>query len=488
MKLCDLLKDLDTREIRADLSLEIRSVTSDSRKLRQGDVFVCLKGTRVDGTSFIPSALERGAAAVVTYEAPKEKIPYVLMEDTRDALPRLLSNLYGHPERSFDRIIGITGTNGKTTTSFMLKAIFDHAGHKTGLIGTTKYLVLDEEFQVDQKAAFLTTPDPELLFELFCAMREKGVDTVIMETSSHALALQKLAGIPFHVGIFTNLTRDHIDFHQTMEEYLQAKKLLFKTAEKGLFNKDDPAFEAITENVRSEVFSFSSEKAAHFKAGRILSHTPHGLCFELESPEGKEEISLPLPGLFNISNALCALGGASLCGIPVKTAKEALAHMAGVKGRIERIPTDTPFSVFIDFAHTPDALENIIKTLRSFTEGRLMVLFGCGGDRDKTKRPIMGEIACRLSDFVIVTSDNSRTEKKEDIIRDILVGTEGTKTPLVSITDRTAAIRFAIDEAREGDVILLAGKGHEEYEIDENGKHDYSEKAIVLEYIGEKKL
>ena len=484
MKLQELLAGIPVKEMHADPEIEISGVFSDSRKILPGAAFVCLKGLSVDGRDYLPVALEKGAVAAICQEAPATKIPYVLVENTREALPLLLSNLYQHPERSFSRIIGITGTNGKTTTSFMLKAIFEEGGCKTGLIGTTKYLIGDEEYPVDPKDALLTTPDPELLFRLFAAMREKKVDTVIMEASSHALALKKLTGIPFDLGVFTNLTQDHLDFHKSMEEYLEAKKALFRVAKKGIFNADDPSFEKISRGCDA-IVTYSARRAAHYQATKILSHNEKGISYQLTDPQGKREVSVPVPGFFTVYNSLAAIAAARESGVAWDAILKALSRMDGVKGRIERIPTRTPYSVFIDFAHTPDALQNILSTLRDFTKGRLVTLFGCGGDRDKKKRPIMGRIACQMSDFVIVTSDNSRSEKKEDIIRDILEGVKDAGCEYVAITDRTEAIHYAIDHAREGDVILLAGKGHEEYEIDQNGKHSYSERNIVLDYIGE---
>lgn len=485
MKLQELFDGISVLSWNAKRDLEISSVSSDSRKIEGGAAFVCLKGLKVDGRVWIPQSFEKGAVVAICQEKPEVDVPYVLVEDTRASLPLLLSNFYGHPERSFQRIIGITGTNGKTTTSFMMKAIFDRAGCKTGLIGTTKYLVCDEEFPVDAGAALLTTPDPELLFRLFSAMREKQVDTVIMEASSHALALKKLTGVPFNVGVFTNLTQDHIDFHKTMEEYLEAKKGLFQVAEKGIFNCDDPSFEKISDQILSTVTTYSAKGKGDYAATEILSHNDKGISYRLKCGEEEKEIRVAVPGSFTVYNSLAAIATAREEGIAWELILSALAEMNGVKGRIERIPTKTPYSVFIDFAHTPDALENILKNLREFTTGRLITLFGCGGDRDKTKRPIMGGIACRLSDFVIITSDNCRSEKKEDIIRDIVAGAEGAGCEFTTVTDRTEAIRFALDNAKPGDVILLAGKGHEEYEIDQNGKHEYSERKIVLEHIGE---
>jgi len=486
MKLKELFSGIPVLSWGADPEIEAGAVSSDSRKIQPGDVFVCLRGQVFDGRKYVPFAFERGAVLAVAEEIPEGEYPYVIVPDPRAALPMLLSNFYGHPERSFQNLIGITGTNGKTTTSFMLKRIFEEAGHKTGLIGTTKYLVGDREFSVDKQAAFLTTPDPELLYALFDAMRREGCDTVIMETSSHALALRKLVGLPFDFGLFTNLTQDHIDFHKTMEEYLTAKKKLFQMAKVGVFNRDDPSFEKLTENLPCRVVSFGVKKNADYRATPLLEHSEKGIRYGVSYGENSFEVKVPIPGDFTEYNSLGALALASQAGIDTAVILRALDKMHEVDGRIQRVPIATDYSVFIDFAHTPDALENILKTLRGFTKGRLITLFGCGGDRDRTKRPIMGEIACKGSDFVIVTSDNSRSERTEDIMAEILQGMENSSCPRKAIPDRADAIRFAMDMARKDDVILLAGKGHEEYEIDQNGKHPFSERRIVLEYIGEK--
>ncbi len=487
MQIRELFAEIPILSSNVPDTLEIAEVWSDSRKVKKGSAFVCLKGMKYDGRVWIPSALENGASVVVCEDVPEDGAPYVQVPDTRSALPLLLAALYHHPERAFGRIIAITGTNGKTTTSFMLKRIFEAAGHKTGLIGTTKYLIGDEEYKTDKSEVFLTTPDPELFFALLDAMRAAKVDTVIMEASSHSLALKKLTGVHFNVGVFSNLTQDHIDFHKTMEEYLAAKKTLFYHSDAGVFNADDPHFGAITAGVPCRVYSYSAEKEADFRALSPDWNEPDGVRYRLKTPDGERDVFVPIPGRFSVYNSLAALSGAVTAGVGIDTAVAALSGMHGVKGRIEKIPLkNAPFSVFIDFAHTPDALENILKTLREFTKGRLITLFGCGGDRDKTKRPVMGRIACALSDLVLVTSDNSRSEEKEDIIRDILAGVPE-EAPHEVIVDRTDAIRRALSIAKEGDVILLAGKGHEEYEIDRTGKHPYSERNIVLQIMGEGK-
>ncbi|MBP5289399.1 MAG: UDP-N-acetylmuramoyl-L-alanyl-D-glutamate--2,6-diaminopimelate ligase [Clostridia bacterium] len=489
MKLGALFSELNPLIFSADKDLEIIQVTSDSRKVRKGGAFVALKGTKYDGHIWIDAALENGASVIVCQEKPRQEIPYILIEDTRSALPLLLSKLYGHPEKSFRHMIAITGTNGKTTTSFMIKAIFEAAGHKTGLIGTTKYLIGDVPYEkVDPAAAFLTTPDPEILFDLLNDMRAAGVDTVIMEASSHALYFKKLTGLHFNFGVFTNLTQDHLDFHKTIEEYLAAKKRLFEICDVGVFNRDDPHFSAISEGVSAAVRRFSVKgNDAEYCVKEMLREDEKGISYRCAIPGGEMRIDVEIPGSFTVYNSLGAAAVALEAGITQEDVARGLKSLSGVKGRIERIPTDTPYSVFIDFAHTPDALENILVTLREFTRGKLWCLFGCGGDRDRGKRPIMGRIAGKLSDVVVVTSDNSRTEEKEDIIRDILPGLEGCEKPVKTIVDRTEAIKWCLDNAGAGDVILLAGKGHEEYEIDKTGKHPFSEREIVKSYMGERK-
>ena len=487
MKLFDVLKNVSFIENHADHDITILGISSDSRKIREGYAFVSIKGLHSDGNDYISAAMKQGAVLVITEKVPTECVPYVLVEDTSSILPTLLSNFYDHPESKFKRIIGITGTNGKTTTSFMLKMIFESAGETTGLIGTMKYLIGNEEYCVDPKAPLLTTPDPELLFELLDAMAKRGVSTVIMEASSHALELKKLNGIRFDFALFTNFTQDHMDFHHSMEEYLQAKKKLFFRANMGIFNADDPSFSALSADVPCQVVTYSVHReSTDYRCEKQLKSDENGVAFSLQTKDGRcFDLEIPIPGDFTVYNVLAAASCALECKVDPETLTSALKTMSGVKGRLEKIPIKRDFSVFIDFAHTPDALENILRTLRAFTKGRLITLFGCGGDRDKTKRPVMGEIASRMSDLVIVTSDNSRSEEKEAIIADIVAGINPKRNHYVSITDRTEAIQYALSIAQKGDVILLAGKGHEEYEIDRNGKRDYSEKNIVLKFIGE---
>jgi len=463
-------------------SVEITGVTSDSKNIASGNIFVCLKGARFDGHDFAAEAIERGAAMVAAERPLDESIPHIVVPDTRKALPILLSAFYSEPEKSFKHMIGITGTNGKTSTSYMLKRIFEEAGYKTGLIGTMRYLIGDEEYKVDESKAFLTTPDPELLFTLFNEMRSGGVEILIMEVSSHSLQLDKLYGVDFDSGIFTNLTRDHLDFHKTFDAYRDAKAKLFNKCSHGYFNSDDEATKRIMETATCTKVTYGIDSDADIKPFDILLNGAEGIEYSIMYKGERMDISLPIPGRFTVYNSLSAISCALGFGIGKDIICRALSSMSPVGGRIEKVDIDTDFSVFIDFAHTPDALENVLNTVRGFAKGRIITLFGCGGDRDRTKRPIMADVAARLSDKVIVTSDNSRTEDKQRIIDDILQGFDKDYKGYTVIVDRTSAIKHAMDIAQKDDVIILAGKGHEEYEIDITGKHPYSEKNIVIEH------
>ncbi len=490
MLLRELLQGLDVVSTNVDLEEPVGEICSDTRKIKKGCAFVCLKGTRLDAHTKAAEAVAAGAKAVICEKSVEEGLPYVMVRDTREAFARLHANAAGNPQTGFRYAIALTGTNGKTSTSFMLREIFRQAGYRVGLIGTMKYIIGDEEYPLDESQAVLTTPDPDVLFPLLKQMQSKEVEVLIMETSSHALKLNKLCGLHFDVGIFTNFTQDHLDFHGGMEDYLASKKKLFSMCDQALINYDDPSFASIVKGIDCPFASFSGEEnnKADFVAKNVRLKDERGVEYEMLTKEDIFRVRVPIPGRFTVSNSLAAASCAFLLGVRQEHIVPALMQMENVKGRIDRVNIDAPYSIFIDFAHTPDALENVLKTIGQFARGRIITLFGCGGDRDRTKRPLMAKTACALSDFVIVTSDNSRTEEKADIIRDILEGMKDTKTPYRVIEDRSEAIRFGMDLAREGDVILLAGKGHEEYEIDKTGKHPYSERQIVLDYHNEKGL
>jgi UDP-N-acetylmuramoyl-L-alanyl-D-glutamate--2,6-diaminopimelate ligase len=346
-------------------------------------------------------------------------------------------------------------------------------------------MIGDEEYPLDAEKNVLTTPDPDVLFPLLKAMRERGAEVLIMETSSHALKLNKLCGMHFDLGIFTNFTQDHLDFHGGMEDYLSSKKKLFTMCDRALINYDDPSFEKIVKDLPCPYLSFSGgeNNKADYIAKNVRLKDEHGVEYEMLTKEDIFRIRLPIPGQFTVSNSLAAASCAHMLGISRENIVPALLQMENVKGRIDRVKIDAPYSVFIDFAHTPDAMENVLKTIRQFARGRVITLFGCGGDRDRTKRPRMAETAAALSDVVVVTSDNSRSEEKSAIIADILVGVQDKDTPYTVVTNRVEAIHWAIENALPGDTILLAGKGHETYQILKDETIHLDEREVVADAL-----
>lgn len=487
MILREVIQGIEILKMNADANLPIGRITSKSKDAGDGAAFVCIKGERFDGHDFIGEALRQGASCVIVSDPPADQtIPYIQVKNTRRTLSLMLNNFYGRPHESFRFRIGVTGTNGKTSTTYMLKSIFEAAGCKVGLIGTMKYLIGDNEYNSESGGNLLTTPDSENFFALLDVMRAQKVDCLIMEVSSHALALNKIDGIWFDRGIFTNLTQDHLNFHGDLETYRKEKTKLFSMCGKGVLNQDDPAAEAILKEAGCDCLTYSAESdSADFTAKNIRLKGASGVEYEMLTQSLIFRIRLPIPGLFSVYNSLAAAACALSLGLSADSIAAGLETMKNVTGRIDRVPIDAEYSVIIDYAHTPDALFNILSVVRQFAPGRIITLFGCGGDRDKTKRPKMGRIAMEHSDYCVITSDNARTENKADIIRDILAGTGGIKTPHRVIEDRTEAIRHAMDIARRDDIILLAGKGHEEYEIDRTGKHPYSERQIVIDYFKE---
>lgn len=486
MELKKVLQGIETKKIKADLSVDVKGVTQNSKKIGEGFVFVALKGARFDGNEFIPTALEMGAVCIVTDREPEGEVPYILVDSPRQTLSLLLSNFYSRPQDSFVLSVGVTGTNGKTSTTMMLKNIFEAAGHKVGLIGTMKYLVGDEEFNSESEGNLLTTPDSENFWQLLAIMRDKGADVLIMEVSSHALALDKIYGMHFSCGVFTNLTRDHLDFHHDFDNYLEAKAKLFSMCDVGILNLDDPASEKIKALAKCDIRTYSIDSIeSDYTAKNTKLKGALGVEYELLTSGLIFRVRVDIPGRFTVYNSLAATSAALALGLDQNAVLKGFATTHRIEGRVDRVNIDAPYSVIIDFAHTPDAMENVINTVKGFAEGRIITLFGCGGDRDKTKRPIMGKLATEMSDFVVISSDNSRTEDRDAILKDIVAGIE--KDNYVTIPDRAEAIRYAMDMAEAGDVVLLLGKGHEEYEIDRFGKHRFSEHEIVTEYYKEKK-
>ncbi|MDO4270480.1 MAG: UDP-N-acetylmuramoyl-L-alanyl-D-glutamate--2,6-diaminopimelate ligase [Eubacteriales bacterium] len=479
MKIQELLKGVSVISRTAADDLDIREVRYDSRAVGPGDLFVAIRGYATDGHRYIGKAIEQGAAAVVCEEAPAG-VPAVVVANAREALAEIAANRFDHPADAMT-MVGVTGTNGKTTTTYLVKHILEQAGHKVGLIGTNQNLIGDETVETER-----TTPESYELHALFARMREAGCTHVVMEVSSHSLVLDRVHGIRFAVGAFTNLTQDHLDFHKTMEEYRKAKALLFSVCDKGVVNLDDPAAKAMLDDARCPCLTFSCEKDAADLTAKNLRLHADGVEFIANTKGELARVKLPIPGHFSAENGLAALGVAVQLGVPLADAAAALATATGVKGRVEVVPTETDYTVLIDYAHSPDGVDNVLRAVRGFAKGRVVALFGCGGDRDKTKRPKMGRIAAELADFCVVTSDNPRTEDPQAIIDDILAGMQDSKTPMQVIVDRPEAIRWALAHAKKDDVLVLMGKGHETYQEVNHVKHHMDEREIVAAYFADR--
>ena len=480
MKLKELLAGISVLEMTADPELDILNVAYDSRKVTPGSLFVAISGFATDGNRFIPMAMEKGAVAVVTAKKPAEDVPYILVESDRLALALIGCNFYNHPAKSMT-MIGVTGTNGKTSTTLLLKQVLEKTmGAKVGLIGTMENMVGDEIIPTER-----TTPESFELQGLFARMRDVGCTHVVMEVSSHAIALDRVAGVHFHVGVFTNLTEDHLDFHKTMEHYCDTKAELFKRCDFGVANRDDAYFARMTKGATCNMLTTSVKGGADLYAEDLQLHAD-GISFMAISGDEKQKISLPIPGRFTVYNALSVLGIARQLGISLEAAAEALATAKGVRGRVEVVPTPgKPYTVLLDYAHTPDGLENVLRSVRDFCKGRLIAVFGCGGDRDPIKRPIMGRIGVEIADLAVITSDNPRTEAPMDIIADILEGISKEKENYIVIEDRRKAIRYAMDIAGKDDMIVLAGKGHETYQEINGVKHHLDEREEVAAHLME---
>ena len=477
MKLQAILQGLEPLEVHADLSREITGICYDSRAVKPGNLFVAICGYDTDGHKYIPMALEKGAACVLCEKAPAEG-EYVLLSDTRRGLALAGANWYGNPAGEMT-MIGITGTNGKTTTTYLVKHILeDCLGAKVGLVGTIQNMIGDEVLHTER-----TTPESLELQALFRHMADAGCTHVVMEVSSHALCLHRVDGVTFDVGVFTNLTQDHLDFHKTMEEYCRAKAMLFARSKVGAVNVDDPWAKEILAHATCPVITYSAKGQAALEATDIRLE-PHHVAFTAHYQGTETACTLGIPGAFSVYNALSALSAALALGIAPEKAAAPLATARGVKGRAEVVPTPgKDYTVLIDYSHTPDSLENILKTVREFARGRVIAVFGCGGDRDPIKRPIMGKIAADLADLVVVTSDNPRTEDPMAIIDQILVGIPKDQTPTTVIENRRQAIRWAMDNAHAGDVIVLAGKGHETYQEIGHEKFHLDEREEVAAHL-----
>ena len=478
MKLYELLDGVSLTGGSASQEMEISSISCDTRDIRPGALFVALPGGKTDGHLYISAALDRGASAVLCQRPPDAPGPWLTTEDTRLALALISANWFGRPGDAM-ALIAVTGTNGKTTTTSLIKELLERAaGAKVGLIGTNRNMIGDVELP-----AHRTTPDSYELQSLLRRMADEGCTHVVMEASSHALAQRRTAGLAFDVGVFTNLTQDHLDYHHTMEEYRAAKGLLFDQCRRAVLNLDDEAGRWYLDRVGCPVFTYSENRSQAGLTARNIRLFPGHVEFEALVQGDISRVHLPIPGGFSIYNALAALAAGLCLGLELEPMAQAMPAVRGVKGRVEVVPVPRAYTVIIDYAHSPNALENILTTARDFTAGRLFCLFGCGGDRDRSKRPIMGAIAEELADVAVVTSDNPRTEDPQSIIDEILAGMSGNAAARHVEPDRRAAIAWALSQGRPGDVIVLAGKGHEVYQEIDGVQRHLDEREVVAEYF-----
>lgn len=479
MKLSEILNTIDY-ELLQGSDIEITSIAYDSRKVVNGSLFVCISGFVAKGYDYIEEAIQNGAKAIVVEElmALSDDITIIKVLDARHTMAIASANFYDNPSKKMN-LIGVTGTNGKTTTTFLIGYVLKQCNKKVGVIGTIENYIGDKVLKSDR-----TTPESLDLQKLFSAMVNETIEDVIMEVSSHSLVLNRVAGCEFEIGVFTNLTQDHLDFHKTMENYRQAKARLFKMCKKGIINSDDESSKYIADSASCDIITFGIENEADFRAKNITLSS-EGVCFDVNINKIDEKFTLNIPGRFSVYNALGTIAACYSMGISVDMIRQGLKNAKGVIGRCQTLHSKNGFSVVVDYAHTPDGLQNIITAVNEFTRGRTIVVFGCGGDRDKLKRPIMGEIAGRLSDLCIITSDNPRSEEPDSILLDIETGILKTNCQYIKIVDRKMAIQYAMGIARKDDVIIVAGKGHETYQIFKDRTIHFDDVEIVKLFLQE---
>jgi len=479
MRLNELLKNVETLNIAGDVEVEITGVNIDSRRIEKGHLFVAIPGTVTDGHKFIPKAIELGATAVLCEKMPEEQIPevtYVQVASTEDAVGKVATLFYGDPSRKL-KLVGVTGTNGKTTIATLLYNMFRKFGHKCGLLSTVCNYIEDEAIPADH-----TTPDPIELNRLLAQMVDAGCEYAFMECSSHAIAQKRIGGLKFAGGLFTNLTRDHLDYHKTFENYRDAKKAFFDGLDKDAFaitNADDKNGQIMVQNCKAQVKTYSTRTMADFKAKIIECHF-EGMYLDING----KEVGVQFIGKFNVSNLLAVYGAAVMLGKKPEDILLILSTLKSVNGRLEPIHSPEGYTAIVDYAHTPDALENVLNAIHEVLngKGKVITVCGAGGNRDKGKRPLMAQEAVKQSDKVIITSDNPRFEEPQDIINDMLAGLDQKQMKkVVSIVDRREAIRTACMLAEKGDVILIAGKGHEDYQEIKGVKHHFDDKEVVKE-------
>jgi UDP-N-acetylmuramoyl-L-alanyl-D-glutamate--2,6-diaminopimelate ligase len=465
---------------------EITSIENNSQKVRAGSLFVCIKGYSVDGHDYAEAAVQKGAVAVLAEKELPLEVPVVIVKDAKRALALLSDLFYLQPTQKL-HLIGITGTNGKTTTSHLIEKIFADQGEKTGLIGTMYSKIAEQIYETNN-----TTPESLTLQKTFKKMVDEHVSTAVMEVSSHALIEGRVHGCDFDIAVFTNLTQDHLDFHKTMDEYRDAKGLFFsqlgnvydgQKPKYAILNVDDKTSEKYKVITAARVVTYGIDRDADFKATNITM-TAKGTSFDLQSPLGNHHIEMKLIGKFNVYNVLASIAATTVSKIPLKQVIQSIENIEGVSGRFEAVNAGQDFSVIVDYAHTPDSLENTLKTVQQFAKKRIFVVVGCGGDRDRSKRPLMAKIACQLATDPIFTSDNPRTEDPLQILRDMESGVEGQNYQCM--IDRKQAIEYAVNAASTGDVILIAGKGHETYQIIGKNKFDFDDRLVAKKAIEER--
>lgn len=490
MKLRDLLIGLGVVQSYGNMDIDISGITYDSRKVKEDGLFVCIMGFKTDGHKYILSAIDRGARAIVIERDLENiqdiiddyKVAIVKVKDSRDVLSKLSAKFYGNPSEKF-KLVGITGTNGKTSITYLIDSIAQANDKKTGLIGTIKSKILNEEYQLSN-----TTPESVELHYLFNEMAKKEIDLCSMEVSSHSLDLKRVDDVDFNIGVFTNLTADHLDFHKDMESYKNAKKKLFyKTSQINIINTDDKYGKEIYDEIKeldTPVLTYGINSNCDIYADNIDMHVSYS-TFNLVTPKYSGNIKINIPGLFSIYNILASIGVCYFMGYSYEDIVKGIKAIKPIPGRFEPVENDRDITVIVDYAHTPDALENVLRTIRQFAVGKIITIFGCGGDRDAAKRPIMGKIAYDMSDYAIVTSDNPRTEDPKRIVEDIIEGMGRDKSKYDIVINRRDAIKAAIERAKNKDVILIAGKGHETYQIINNEVFDFDDKEVAKKFLEE---
>lgn len=486
MKLAEIVHNIDPVRVEGSLDLEITEINQDSRLVSIGNLFICIKGSKVDGHQYLRQAAERGAVAAVVEDWPQDNfgMTIIQLKEVAGSLKEMAGAFYGYPDRRL-KLIGVVGTNGKTTSTFLVKSILESAGYQVGLIGTINHLIKDRVISTNN-----TTPGTLELQKLFSQMVTAGVEYVVMEVSSHSIDQGRVAGLKFEGGIFTNITQDHLDYHKTFEEYLRVKTKFFRDLPSdswAAINIDDPHAESFIAQTKAKVLTYGIEKSAMIQ-GKEIKVTQSGATYTANTPQGLIDLKLKLTGYFNVYNSLGVLSAGLALGLVPKVVKKGLEWVSIVPGRFQLVPESKTFGVIVDYAHTPDGLENILKTARGITSRRLLLVFGCGGDRDRTKRPIMGEIAAKMADYTIITSDNPRSEDPLKIINDIEAGFQNA-APASAYqveADRATAIRKIIAMAEADDLVMIAGKGHEDYQIFGDRRIHFDDREVAREALKEK--